>query len=682
MSRTIPAPPAAPTEPFVRELHGTRLVDPYRWMKDRADPRLRSYLAAERAHYDAVMGGYHEIRTALGAEIAALLPVEEDSVPFRRGEYRYVEHMPVGAEYGQLLRQPLDGDEYTVVLDADAVAAGHEYLRYGACQPSPDGRYLAYSVDFTGEEVYELRFRDTVTGLDLAERIPHTYYGSAWSQQSTVYFYVTHDRAYRPYQVYRHTIGTDPRDDVLVFAEEDERHHVQVRATRSGAWVVISSDAADTNEQWLVPAGAPENPARLVEPRRRGIEYFAEHLVESDELVLLTNDGAPEYRVVRAPLANPGRAGWTEVVPGAVDTRIRQLDVFAGYLVLRCQRDGTGSLRVIRPDGTSYEHGPQDPCGIIELDRPDPYDTTSLVVSTESLVVPRRWWRIDLATGALQPLRQTSIPGYDPAAYAAERGWATAPDGERIPVTFAYRIGAVGGPCVLYGYGAYERCIQPRFSPTQPSLLDRGYVYAIAHVRGGGEGGRRWWLKGRLGHKHHTFSDFVAVRDWLVQQGWAAPDRVVCRGLSAGGLVTGAAYTFWPDRWAGVIAEVPAVDLLNQMLDPTVPLTVNEYDEWGDPTDPEQFGWMRAYSPYENLADGPKPPLLVTASMFDPRVAVYEPAKWVAALRALDTHGNDILLRAALGAGAHKGPSGRLGSLAYEAELLAWIVAGPPSFAS
>jgi oligopeptidase B len=269
------------------------------------------------------------------------------------------------------------------------------------------------------------------------------------------------------------------------------------------------------------------------------------------------------------------------------------------------------------------------------------------------------------------------VPGYDPAAYATERAWVTAPDGERVPVTFAYRIGARrpgGNPCLLYGYGAYERCALPRFSPTYPSLLDRGYVYAIAHVRGGGEGGRRWWLDGRLGHKHHTFTDFVAVRDWLVAAGWAAPGRVAGRGLSAGGLLTGAAYTFWPERWSAIIAEAPAVDLLNQMLDPTVPLTVNEYDEWGDPNDPEQFEWIRAYSPYENLSDGPKPPLLVTATMFDPRVAVYEPAKWVAALRARDTHGNDILLRAELGPGAHKGPSGRRGTLSYEAELLAWLL--------
>jgi len=669
--------PVAPVEPFTRELHGVRTDDPYRWMKVREDPRLRDYLAEERAYYDAAMAAHHELRTALGAEFAARLPVEDDSVAFRRGPFRYVEHMPVGAEYGQLLRQSTGGGDYTVVLDADAVAKGHDYLRYGVCQPSPDGRYIAYSVDFTGDEVYELRFRDTETGLDLPERIPHTYYGSAWSQQSTVYFYVVHDHAYRPFQVYRHAIGTPVEQDVLVYAEADERHHLQLAATRSGAWVVISSESCDTNEQWLVPAGAPETPARLVEPRRRGIEYFTEHVAGPDELVLLTNDGAPEYRVVRAPVADPGRAGWIEVLPGEPGTRLRQLDVFADHLVLRCQRDGVGVLRVIRPDGTSFEHGPQDDCGMIELDRPDPYDTTALVVSTESLVAPRRWWLVDLAGGDLRPLRQTRVPGYDPTAYATELAWVTAPDGERVPVTFAYRIGARrpgGNPCLLYGYGAYERCALPRFSPTYPSLLDRGYVYAIAHVRGGGEGGRRWWLDGRLGHKHHTFTDFVAVRDWLVAQGWAAPGRVACRGLSAGGLLAGAAYTFWPERWSAVIGEAPAVDLLNQMLDPTVPLTVNEYDEWGDPNDPEQFEWIRAYSPYENLSDGPKPPLLVTATMFDPRVAVYEPAKWVAALRALDTHGNDVLMRAELGPGAHKGPSGRRGTLSYEAELLAWLL--------
>jgi oligopeptidase B len=341
--------------------------------------------------------------------------------------------------------------------------------------------------------------------------------------------------------------------------------------------------------------------------------------------------------------------------------------------MVHCRRDGAEFLTVVRPDGSSYEVHPDAPAGSIEVDSGD----GRAVVATESLVTPRRWWSLDLRNGERKLLREQAVPGHRPGDYAVEQLRAWAADGTVVPVTIAYRAGLpVDGtsPCLLHGYGAYETCAARGFSEALPSLLDRGFVYAIAHVRGGGECGRRWWLDGRLAAKHHTFTDFVAARDLLVAEGRVAGDKVVCRGLSAGGLLTGAAYTFWPDRWAGVIAEAPAVDVLNQMLDPSVPLTVNEYDEWGDPADPGQFAWMQAYTPYENVTAALRPPLLVTGMLSDPRVMVYVPARWVAALRAADVHGNEILFRAELGAGSHRGPSGRWSALAYEAELLAWVI--------
>lgn len=663
----------APTEPYVREVHGVRTDDPYRWMRNRADPRLRPYLAAERAHYDEVSAGWHDLRSALGAEFAARLPIEEDPVGYRRGPYEYAEHTPVGAEHPQLLRRHGESD-FTVLLDGTAVAAGSRHLRYGVCDPSPDGSHLAYSVDVTGNEVYELRFRDTATGTDLPERIPHTYYGSGWSLDSTTLFYVVHDASYRPYRVHRHVLGTDPATDALVYQEDDERFHVDVATTRSGAYLVVTTRSRDTSEQYLVPLDAPGTPARLIEPRRHNVEYFAAHRPETGELLLLTNDGAAEYRVVRAPATDPGRENWVELIEGSDDTRLRELDVFAGYVVLRCQRRGVGFLRVVSPDGTVCDHHPPDEAGLIELYPPGPYDVAAVVASSESLVVPRRWWRIDLRTGARDLLRETRVPGYDPDGYTTTMSFVDTGDGERVPVTIAHRVETTpdgSNPCLLYAYGAYERCARPGFSAALPSLLDRGFVYAIAHVRGGGEHGRRWWLDGRLANKHHTFSDLIAVRDRLVEEGWT--DRVVCRGLSAGGLLVGNAYTFRPDRWAGVVAEAPAVDTLNQMLDPSVPLTVNEYDEWGEPAVREQFEWMRAYVPNENITDRPRPPLLVTGILHDPRVLVYAPARWVAGLRAADTHGNHILFRVELGAGDHKVRS-RVGSLAYEAEVFAWVL--------
>ncbi len=593
---------------------------------------------------------------------------------------------------------------YEVVLDGGTVAADQagtnkqtragaqapagqaRYFRLGVCEPSPDGAFVAYSVDFTGDEVYELRFRDTAAGRDLTERIGRSYYGCAWSADSRVLFYVVHDTSYRPCRVLRHVIGTDPAADALVFSESDARFNVTVATTRSGDWIVISTEARDTNEQWIIPAARHDEPPLRIEPRRRGVEYFIEHLASqaagaAGRFAILTNEGAPEYRVVTAQAQAPGRPNWRELVPGEPDIRFRRLDVVGGHLVLSCRSGGDPFLRIVRPDGSHHDQHPETPAGQIEAAVRGAYDEPNLIVSTQSLVAPKRLWSVDLATGERTLLHATMAPGYDETAYQTQRLWAPAPDGQLVPVTIACRRGLRRdrtAPCLLYGYGAYEACANPRFSGTLASLLDRGYVYAIGHVRGGGELGHRWWQDGRLAAKRNTFTDFVAVRDHLVAAGWAAPGRVVCRGLSAGGLTVGVGYTFWPDRWAAVIAEAPAVDLLNQMLDPAIPLTVNEYDEWGDPADPAQFAWMRAYTPAENVTDAARPPLLVTGVLRDPRVMISEPAKWVAALRAADTRGNRILLRPELGASAHRGPAGRSGSLAYEAELLAWAISVTP----
>jgi oligopeptidase B len=686
-----PPPPVAPAEPGVRTAHGTVTAEPFGWMADRSDPRLLPYLTAERAYYEAAVSGLAPAKRRLGAEFAARLPAEEAAVPWRCGPYAYLEQTPPGAEHPQLLRRRAGSTGgFEVALDCGEVAAteaaatgADSYFRLGLCEPSPDGRLVAYSVDFTGDEIYELRFRNMDAGFDEPDRIGRSYYGGAWSADSAAFFYVVHDASFRPCQVLRHVIGTSPALDTLVFTEPDARYHVTVAATRSGEWIVISSEARDTTEQWIIPAARHDVPPWLVQRRRRGIEYFTEHLAQrpgtagQSRFAILTNDGAPEYRVVTAPVEAPSRSNWRELVPGDPDVRFRRLDVIGGYLVLSCRSRGDPFLRIVRPDGSHHDQHPQTPAGCIEAAARGAYDAPDVVVSTQSLVAPKQWWAVDLHTGARTLLRSVRPPNYDEAAYETCRLWAPAADGELIPVTIAYHRGVRregSAPCLLYAYGAYEACADPRFSVTLPSLLDRGYVYAIGHVRGGGELGRRWWRGGRLAAKRNTFTDFVAVRDYLVRTGWAAAGRVACRGLSAGGMTVAVGYTFWPDRWAAVIAEAPAVDLLNQMLDPAIPLTVNEYDEWGDPADVRQFGWMRSYTPAENVTDVPRPPLLVTGVLHDPRVMISEPAKWVAALRAADTYGNQILLRPQLGPGAHRGPAGRSGALAYEAELLAWII--------
>jgi oligopeptidase B len=643
---------------------------------------LLDYLAQERAYYEAATAGLDPLRSRLRSEFTHRLGGEEQSIPWTCGPYSYLLRTPPGGEYPQLCRPGGDQGDLEVVLDANTLAAGHDYLRYGVCEPSPDGRYVAYSVDFAGDEVYELRFRDTASGRDLDERIPRTHYGCAWSSDSSAFFYTIHDAAHRPHRVCRHVVGTDPETDAVVFEEGDERFHVNLSASRSGSWVVISTESRDTNEQWLIPAGQPLTEPRRVEERRRGIEYFLEHRVPGGEgqeeaFVILTDDGAVDFRVVGAPVDQPGRAAWEELVAGQDGTRRYAVNVFAGHLLIGCRRDREEFLQVLRPDGTSYEVHPEAPDTTLEVDCRDPTSTALPVVATDSLISPRRWWSLEVSTGKLTLLRRQDVPGYRPEDYALELHWAPATDGVEVPVSVAFRKGLPTdgtSPCLVCGYGAYETIAGRGFSTALPSLLDRGFVYAVAHVRGGGERGRRWWLDGRLSAKHHTFTDFLAARDYLVRQRLVAPDRVVCRGLSAGGLLTGAVYTLWPELWAGVVAEAPAVDLLNQMLDPSVPLTVNEYDEWGNPSRREEFDWIRSYTPYEHVSAAPRPPLLVTGTLRDPRVLVYVPARWVAALRADNPDRNLILFRAELGPGSHRGPSGRLRLLNYEAEIYAWII--------
>ena len=569
----------------------------------------------------------------------------------------------------------------------DDPACGGDYVALGVREVSPDGRLLAYSADFDGDEVYQLRIRDLATGTDRPERIERSYYGLAWSADSRSVFYTVTDPIYRPYQVWRHDVDTDPDDDVCVYTEDDERFEVFVRLSRSGAVIFIECESRETTETRYILATDARSAPMVVQPRRRGIEYRADHADGPDggDLYLVTNDGAD-----RVPAGEGARHG-----------------AGRGRLEGGCRRVGRyppGGLRRVRPvpgphraaRGGDAAAGPRpahrgpapDPAAsphvALELaDNPD-YQAASVTVRTESLIAPPSWHDVDLASGEWQLRKRQLVPGYDPARYRTARIAVPAEDGTQIPVTVAYRAGFRRdgtAPCLLYGYGAYEACSWPEFSLPVASLLDRGYLYAVAHVRGGGEGGRPWWLDGRLDRKRNTFTDFIAAADALAADGWAAPDKIVSRGLSAGGLLQGAVFSMAPRRWRAVVAEVPFVDCVTTMLDPSIPLTVGEWDEWGDPRDPSARAYLASYSPYDNVPDGVRPSLLVTGSLHDPRVLIHEPAKWVARLRATAAPGGRLLFRPELGAGAHVGPAGRYDQLRYEAEILAFILdeAGTPA---
>ncbi|HEY7432289.1 MAG TPA: prolyl oligopeptidase family serine peptidase [Streptosporangiaceae bacterium] len=672
--------------------------DPFAWMRDAQQPAMLAHLAGERAHYDRQTASLAGLRGELLGELTSRTPAAERSVSWRRGGHSYFTQTLAGKEYEQFCRAAADGADGRpgqVLLDENALATEPGctggYVALGVREVSPDGRLLAYSVDFDGDEVYQLRVRDLASGVDLPDRIERSYYSLAWSADSGSLFYTVTDDKYRPHQVRRHVLGTPAADDTVVHAEDDERFDLTVRATRSAEWILIETESRDTTETLLIPAHRPAEPPRVLEPRRTGVEYRADHGHGPDggEFYLVTNDGAEEFRLVKAPAEAPGRARWSEVIAGSPDTRVVACDVFGDYLAVEQRHRAATQLLIIgRQTGTHRLIEAGAPHLSLALAVNEEYRTPTVTVRTESLIDPPAWHDVALSSGEWRLRQRKDVPGYDPSQYRTQRLAATAADGTAIPVTIAYRAAGAGGqrdgtsPCLLYGYGAYESCEWPEFAPATVSLLDRGFVYAVAHIRGGGEGGRRWWLQGRLNHKRNTFTDFIAAADMLAEQGWAAGDRIVSRGLSAGGLLQGAVFSMTPRRWRAVVAEVPFVDCVTTMLDPDIPLTVTEWDEWGDPRDPAARAYLASYSPYDNIPARPWPDLLVTGSLHDPRVLIHEPAKWVAKLRAAAGPGaamgsgdgtGRVLFRPELGAAAHTGPAGRYDRLRYEAEILAFI---------
>ncbi len=680
-------PPVAPVDPVVRELHGVRRVDDYAWLRDTVSSRTRDYLEAERAFYDASTAHLGPLRQTLFSEMSGRLLPADESVSWTRGGYVYLTRTLEGREYTQLLRTRAEdlaaGGGFDVILDENLLAEGHDYCSVGICEPSPDGRLLAYAVDLAGDEVYVLRFRDLATGVDLPDVVEHVHYtGGTWSADSQDFFYCVPDHAWRSHRVMRHRLGTSPADDPVVFEDTDEQYEVTIQGSRSGDYAVIHTFNRNTSEVLLVATADPASTPVLVEPRRPGIEYHVSHAprADGDVLLIVTNDGAPEFRLMRAPVATPGREHWEELVGEDAAERLEGAEVFAEHVVLELRRDGNPLLRIVRRDGSESAldvHAGEE-AAQIRLGRNEVYDTRTVTIRVESYTSPPAWYSLDLDTGVRTLLKRTEVPGYDPSAYHSERYAVEAPDGALIPVTVARRRDTPldgSAPCYLYAYGSYESTDWPEWLPEVPSLLDRGVVLAHAHVRGGGEMGRHWWEEGHLAAKQNTFGDLAAVADGLAD-GMVDGERIVTRGISAGGLLQGAVFSQRPERWRGVIAEVPFVDVVTTMLDASIPLTAGEWDEWGDPRRPEDFAWMLAYSPYDNIpAAGVRPDLLVTGAVNDTRVMVWEPAKWTAALRASDPAWSPrCLFRVETGAGAHGGPSGRYARLSYEAELFAWLL--------
>jgi oligopeptidase B len=694
---TATEPPAARRIPSERTFHGDTFNDEYAWLGDKENPETIAFLEAENAYTEAMTAGQGGLRDEIFGEIKARTQETDLSVPTRKGGWWYYARTVAGQQYPVHCRRavrpddtrppmsedgsPLEGEE--VLLDGNELAGDERFFSMGAFGVSPDGTLLAYSTDYSGSERFTLRIKNLVTGETAADEIPNTFYGPAWSLDGSVLFYITVDDAWRPNRVWRHRVGTPVTEDVMVFEEADEKFWVGVGLSRSERYLMISSGSPLTSETWLLDATRPEDGFSVVMPRRAGLEYHVEHQVRADgteRLLILHNDHAENFELAEAPLDRPGE--WTPVIGHRADTRLLAAAAFAEYTVVYLRRNALTGLRILRQDGSEHEVAFGEPVYTVSPGSNPEYETRVFRLGYTSLVTPDSVYDCDLVTGELTLLKRRPVlplPGrgeYHADNYEQHREWATAADGTQVPISLVCRKGTArdgSSPLLLYGYGSYEASIDPSFSIPRLSLLDRGFCYAIAHVRGGGEMGRHWYDDGKMLHKTNTFTDFVACAEHLARQGWTAPSRLIARGGSAGGLLMGAAVNLAPGAFGGIVAQVPFVDALTTILDPSLPLTVTEWEEWGDPLhDPQVYAYMKSYAPYENVTGRTYPPILAVTSLNDTRVLYREPAKWIARLQAAG-RGGPFLLKTEMVAG-HGGRSGRYDAWREEALVLAWIM--------
>jgi oligopeptidase B len=707
----VPNPPQAPQRPHVLTAHDHQRQDPWFWLRDKDDPQVTAYLEAENAYTEEALESLAPLREELFEEMKARIKETDMSVPSRRGPWWYYGRTEEGKPYGIHCRRPAGargelppagepGEEEQILLDENAQAEGHDYFAVGSAAVSPDHNWLAFNTDTSGNEQYVLQFRSLngdTAGDRATEQVPDTSYGLAWSKDCSIVFYVRMDDAMRPHQLWRHRLGTDPAGDVLVYQEDDRRFSLGTASTRDEAYVLIALHSTNTTEWLAIPSDDPTRSPQVVMPRREGIEYGVDHLAagpgEPGWFVVLINDAGKDFRVVSAPDNEWGSPdGWFEVVPHRPGVRIEDVDAFTGTLVLSERSEAETRVRVIPlPNGHTKDgdllasswtiDAIESPATTWLGPNPEP-DITSLRIGRTSMVTPSSVLDVDLATRHETLLKQEPVLGeFDSGHYATARLWADGRDGTRIPISIVHRRDLpLPAPCVLYGYGAYEMSIDPAFSHHRLSLLDRGVVFAIAHVRGGGEMGRTWYEDGRMEHKANTFNDFIDAGRHLVAAGLARSDALAGRGGSAGGLLIGAVANQAPELFAALVAQVPFVDCVTTMLDDELPLTVGEWEEWGNPKDDKvAYFRMLSYSPYDNVsatdADGRTltyPDLFVTAGLNDPRVSYWEPAKWVAKLRAVSPS-TRVLLRTEMGAG-HGGPSGRYDAWKEEALVIAFLL--------
>ncbi|TKT69977.1 S9 family peptidase [Afipia massiliensis] len=677
-TRPPAAAPVAPRRPHSFTHHGITVIDDYAWLKDDnwqevlrepsvLKPDIRAYLEAENAYADTVLGHTTELQQKLVAEMRARIKEDDSSVPSPDGPFAYFHKYREGGQHEQIGRQPRDGGEARFIIDGDELAKQTEYFKFGEARHSPDHTLEAWSADVRGSEYFTIRVRDWQTGIDSADIVEETDGGIVWAADSKSFFYVKLDGNHRPMQVYRHTLGTPQSDDALVYEESDSGWFTHIHESASGRFCVIAGGDHETSEQRLIDLSAPEAKPRLIAKREDGVQYSVAD--RGDQLFILTNaDEAVDFKIVTAPLASPARKNWRDLIPHRPGTYIIDLELYSGHLV-RMERTNALPSIVIRDLATLQEHAIAFDEAAYSLGTLGGYefDTTQIRFSYSSMTTPSEVFDYDMVSRQRTLRKRQEIPsGHNPADYVTTRIMATSNDGAQVPVSILHRNDLKrdgSAPLLLYGYGSYGSSMPASFSTNRLSLVDRGFVYAIAHIRGGADKGWGWYLDGKREKKTKTFDDFAAAGQAMIEAKYTSAKRIVGHGGSAGGMLMGAVANRSGELFAGIVAEVPFVDVLNTMLDESLPLTPPEWPEWGNPIESAaDFKTILSYSPYDNVAAKDYPAILAMGGLADPRVTYWEPAKWIARLRPVMTGGGPVLLRTNMGAG-HGGASGRFNRL-------------------
>jgi len=672
-ARTLATPPVAERIPRVDTFHNEIITDNYFWLRDRENPKVIAYLEAENAYADSITQPYKDFRDSLYEEIKRRIKETDMEVPYKLDDYYYYTRTEEGKQYSIYCRKKgsLEGPE-EILLDMNQLAEGKNYIDLAIFEPSPDHKILAYSLDFTGAERFTVYFKNLETGQLLADTIANTSYSLVWANDNLHVFYTIRDEANRPYQLYRHKLGQAGAADALVFQEDDDQFWLGIDKSKSRAYLLMGMGSNNTTEFYYLDANTPLGQFKLIAPRQTGIEYDVDH--HGDKFYIVTNENAQNFKLMETPTANPAKENWKETIPHRPEVKLDDVELFKDFMVVWERQAGLQQVQIINfTNGEKYYIDfPEPVYGLSGAPNPD-FNSKLLRFTYYSLVTPRSIYDYDMSTKSRELKKQQEVlGGYDPTLYKSERVMAVSHDGVKVPISLVYKKDLFkrdgSNPAYLYVYGAYGHSMDPYFSSSRLSLLNRGFVFGIPHVRGGGELGRPWYEDGKLLKKKNTFLDLIACAEYLTKEKYTSAKNLVISGASAGGLTVGAAVNMRPELFGIVVADVPFVDLINTMMDPSIPLTVIEYDEWGNPNLEEYYQYMRSYSPYDNVEAKAYPTIYITTSLNDPRVAYWEPAKWAAKLRATKTDNNLLILKTNMGAG-HGGSSGRydyLKDIAFE----------------